>query len=248
MRCRARSWRCIISRCSTSAPARWSRREALLRWPHRSGGAVAPSAFLPIAEQSSLIVEIGGWAMRNACREAACWRDRALRVSVNVAARQLKDCALLRQAPVALEASGLAPERLEFELPEEMLIDVDADTLLGLAALRDLGIGLSLKEFGHRYGSLSALRRLPLTGLKLDRTLVRNLPDDKEEAAIIGATVGAAHALGLMVTAEGVETEDQRAFLSGIGCDLGQGFLFSPAMSADRFRSELAGHKEVTED
>ena len=215
--------------------------EALLRWPHRTRGAVSPGLFVPIADQSGLIVEIGGWALRTACREAACWAGGAATVSVNIAARQLGERALLGQVAAALEASGLAPERLELALTEAVLVADDSEMLLALSAIRDLGVGLALQDFGNHYGSLTMLRRLPLTTVQLHRSLVRGLPDDREHAAIVGATVRTAHALGLAVVADGVETEPQRAFLAGSGCDFGQGYLFGAAMPADRLRAELAG-------
>lgn len=198
--------------------------EALLRWSDRRRGLVSPAQFIPVAERSSLIVELGGWALRRACAEAAGWPD--LQVSVNVSARQLVGGALLDQVAAALDESGLPPERLEIELTESLLIEVGTETLLVLSAIRDLGIGLSLDDFGTGYASLAVLKRLPLTAMKLDRSLTRDLPGDREDAAIVRAVVETGHALGLLVVAEGIETEEQRAFLSGIGCDEGQGYLF----------------------
>jgi EAL domain-containing protein (putative c-di-GMP-specific phosphodiesterase class I) len=198
--------------------------EALLRWSDRRRGLVSPAQFIPVAERSNLIVELGGWALRRACAEAAGWPD--LQVSVNASARQLVDGALLDQVAAALDESGLLPERLEIELTESLLIEVGAETLLVLSAIRDLGVGLSLDDFGTGYASLAVLKRLPLTAMKLDRSLIRGLPGDREDAAIVRAVVETGHALGLLVVAEGIETEEQRAFLSGIGCDEGQGYLF----------------------
>jgi len=198
--------------------------EALLRWSDRRRGLVSPAQFIPVAERSDLIVDLGGWALRHACREAARWPG--LRVSVNVSARQLHDGALLDQVAAALDESGLVPERLELELTESLLIEVGTETLLVLSAIRDLGVGLALDDFGTGYASLAVLKRLPLTAMKLDRSLVRDLPGDREDAAIVRAVVETGHALGLLVVAEGVETEAQRAFLASIGCDEGQGYLF----------------------
>lgn len=198
--------------------------EALLRWCDRRRGLVPPAQFIPVAERSNLIVELGGWTLRRACTEAAGWPD--LQVSVNASARQLADGALLDQVTAALDESGLAPERLEVELTESLLIEVEAETLLVLSAIRDLGVGLSLDDFGTGYASLAVLKRLPLTAMKLDRSLIRELPADREDAAIVRAVVETGHALGLLVVAEGVETQEQWAFLSEIGCDEGQGYLF----------------------
>jgi EAL domain-containing protein (putative c-di-GMP-specific phosphodiesterase class I) len=199
--------------------------EALVRWPHKRRGLVPAADFAPMAEQAGLTAEIGGWAMLEACSAAAAWPVQ-IPVSVAVAARQLDDDALLDQVAGALAASGLAPERLELELGEESLIGCQTETLLSLAALRDLGVGLALDDFGVGAGSLSLLKRLPLTTLKLGGAMLRDLPRNREDAAIARAVVEAGHALDFIVVAEGVETDAQRAFLVSIGCDAGQGALF----------------------
>ena len=207
--------------------------EALIRWPHRKQGMIPPAMFLPLAEESGQIVPIGAWVLRTACREARGWRQ-PWTVSVNVSPRQLVAGTLLRQLAAALEETGLPPERLELELPESHLVAADTDTLLTLSAVRDIGIGLALDDFGHGFASLAVLKRLPLTAMKLDRSLVRGLPADQEDAAIVRAVIAAGHALGLTVTAEGIETELQRDFLAGCGCDDGQGTLFSQPLPADQ--------------
>ena len=200
--------------------------EALIRWPHRKRGLVPPSTFIPVAEETGHITEIGGWVLRRACREASAWGG-GIGVSVNVSGRQLQDGQLPGQVAAALEESGLDPERLELELTESMLIDTDIDTLLTLSAIRDLGVRIALDDFGTGYASLAMLKRLPLTTMKLDRSLIRGLPEDSEDAAIARALIALGHALGLVVVGEGIETEDQRAFLAAQGCDEGQGYLFS---------------------
>lgn len=212
--------------------------EALIRWPHRRRGLVSPAAFIPLAEQSGLITPIGGFALRAACAEAAGWARGV--VSVNVSARQLADQALLGQVAAALEESGLAPERLELELTESMLLDVDTDALLCLSALRDRGVGLALDDFGTGYASLGMLKRLPLSAMKLDRSLIRELPDEKEDVAIVRAAVQTGHALGLTVVGEGVEQEGQRDFLAAIGCDEAQGYLLDRPMPAEQLRTRMA--------
>lgn len=213
--------------------------EALVRWPHRRRGLVSPAAFIPLAEQSGLITRIGGFVLRAACQEAACWKHGI--VSVNVSARQLSDQALLGQVATALESSGLAPERLELELTESMLLQVDTDALLCLSALRDQGIGLALDDFGTGYASLGMLKRLPLSAMKLDRSLVRTLPEEAEDVAIVRAAVQTGHALGLTVVGEGVELEAQHDFLAAIGCDEAQGFLLARPMPAEEARARLDG-------
>ncbi len=208
--------------------------EALMRWPHRRRGMVPPAAFIAAAEEGGQINRLGGWALHAACAEAALW-ERGV-VSVNVSARQLAGGVLLAQIADALELSGLPPERLEIELTESLLVEVDTDTLLTLSAIRDAGVGLALDDFGTGYASLSMLKRLPLTVMKLDRSLVRDLPAEREDATIVRAVIETGHALGLTVVAEGIETEAQRAFLSASGCDEGQGFLFAAPVPAERIR------------
>lgn len=204
--------------------------EALIRWPHSRRGLISPGAFIPLAEESGAIIDIGGWVLRAACAEAAGWpagRDGlAPTVSVNVSPRQIRNAVLLAQVTEALEQSALDPERLELELTEAVLADLDLDALLSLFALRDLGVGLAVDDFGTGFASLGMLRRLPLSVMKLDRSLIRAVPGDAEDATIAGASIVIGHALNLTVVAEGVETEAQREFLSGQGCDQGQGYLF----------------------
>ncbi|WP_048862827.1 EAL domain-containing protein, partial [Acidisphaera rubrifaciens] len=213
--------------------------EALLRWPHRKRGLIAPSAFLPYAERSGLITRLGGWVLDAACREARGW-PAGTRLAVNVAARQISDGVLLHQVGQALAAQALPAEQLELELPEHGVLDIAEDTLLTLAALRDTGVGIVLDDYGAGQTSLAALRRLPLSSVKLDRSLVRGLPGAIDDAALARAIIGAAHALGLAVIAEGVETEGQRRFLAEAGCDEAQGHLFGGAMSAAALRPFLA--------
>ena len=213
--------------------------EALVRWPHRKRGLIAPSAFLPYAERSGLITRLGGWVLDEACREARAWPP-GTRLAVNVAARQISDGVLLHQVGLALAAQALPSEQLELELPEQAVIDIAEDTLLMLAALRDTGVSIALDDFGAGQTSLAALRRLPLSSVKLDRSLVRGLPDGTEDAALARAIITAAHALGLAVIAEGVETESQRRFLAEAGCDEAQGHLFGGAVPAVALRPLFA--------
>lgn len=213
--------------------------EALIRWPHRRRGLMPAGAFIPMAEESGLITDIGAWVLRTACTTAAAWGGQA-RVAVNVSARQLSDQELLRQIASALECSGLDPELLDIELAEAVLTDLCADTVLALCAARDLGVGITLDDFGSGLASLTMLKRLPLDRLKLDRAVVRALPDDSEDMVIVQAIVDTAHALGLSVVAEGVETEAQRALLTAIGCEEAQGYLFSQPLTAEHMLRHLA--------
>lgn len=209
--------------------------EALLRWPHPRRGMLPAATFIPLAEQTGQIIAVGGWVLLAACREAMRWPEPWV-VSVNVSARQIADRVLLGQVAAALDASGLNPERLELDLAESTLVGIDVDTLLTLSAIRDLGAGIGLDDFGAGIASLTMLKRLPLTTIKLDRSLVRDLPFDRDDAAIVRASIDTAHALGLTVVAEGIETEPQRAFLSGCGCDEGQGYLFGRPVAPEVLR------------
>jgi EAL domain-containing protein (putative c-di-GMP-specific phosphodiesterase class I) len=212
--------------------------EALIRWPHRKRGLMAAGSFIPVAEQSGLITDIGAWVLRAACVAAMQWASD-VRVAVNVSARQLHDQELLRQIGESLELSGLPAERLEIELSEAILLDDDLNTLLALSAISDLGVGITLDDFGSGVASLSMLKRLPLEFIKIDRSLVRTLPDEAEDVAIVHAIVNTCHALGLGVVAEGVETEAQRSLLASMGCDQAQGYLFSQPLPEEQFRLRL---------
>ncbi len=212
--------------------------EALIRWPHGRRGLVPPASFIPVAEASGLITPIGGWVLGQAGRDAASWPEE-IGLSVNVSARQLQDGALAAQVASVLEAGGVPPERLELELTESMLVHVSEDTLLTLSALRDLGVGIALDDFGTGYASLAMLKRLPLTVMKIDRSLIAGVTTDREDRAIVRAVVATGHAIGLTVVAEGIETEAQREFLADIDCDQGQGYLLSRPVPAAELRQSF---------
>lgn len=212
--------------------------EALIRWPHRRRGLIAPSLFLPVAERSSLAADIGGWVLHTACIEAAGWPEAAT-VAVNVSPRHLAGGALLGHVAEALESSGLAAERLELDIPELACLELGTELLLALAALRDLGVGVACDNFGAGHGSIEVLRRLPLSAVKLDRALIRGLPADPEDAAIVRALIQSGHALGCKLTACGVETAAQRAFLAEAGCDEAHGHLFSPPLAPKALAARL---------
>ncbi len=215
--------------------------EAVIRWPHRKRGLIAPDRFIPLAEQLGLIGPIGAWALRTGCAEAADWIDDRLMLSINVSPHQLQDATLLSHVADAVQAAGLTPECLELELTESTLLAIDDDTLLILSALRDMGVGLALDDFGTGYASLAMLRRVPLTALKIDRSLIRGVPHDTEDAAIVAAMVATTHAMGLRIVAEGVETEAQRQFLTQLGADDGQGHLFGRPVPMARLRQLQPG-------
>ena len=211
--------------------------EALVCWPDHKQGLVSPNLSTLVVERSDLTDLLDAWVLAEACREAACWN--AIRLAVSVSAWQLQSGILPIQLATALEQSGLPPDRLELKLTESLLADSSTDTLLALSAIRNLGIGLALGDFGAGSANLSMLRRLPLTAIKLDRSLVRELPTSWEDAKTVHAMIEAGRAMRLTTVAEGIETEAQRAFLSGIGCDEGQGDLFSPPLPAWQLRPKL---------
>ena len=216
--------------------------EALLRWRHPERGTISPAEFIPLAEESGLIVPIGAWVIQQACREAANWPSTH-RVSVNVSPVQFRNRDLPQVILAALTSSGLAPARLEVEVTEAVLID-DADTALDiLRQIRHLGVRVALDDFGTGYSSLSYLRRFPFDKIKIDRSFVRELHTRHDSQVIVQAIHDMAQGLGMTVTAEGVETEDQAERLRQTGCEELQGFLYSRPRPAD----ELAfGRAEAT--
>jgi diguanylate cyclase (GGDEF)-like protein len=208
--------------------------EALLRWNHPERGVVPPAEFVPLAEEIGLIVPIGEWVLRTACREAARWPDPALTVSVNVAAAQLARRNLAMQVRAALADSGFPPHRLELEVTETALLHDASAALATCEELRAMGVRISLDDFGTGYSSLTQLRSFPLDRVKIDRSFVREMESQPASAAIVRAVAGLGHALGLKTTAEGVETEGQLEELRAFGCTDAQGFLFSrPLPAAD---------------
>jgi EAL domain-containing protein (putative c-di-GMP-specific phosphodiesterase class I) len=201
-----------------------------LRWPRKRGGLTPATGFMSLLEQHGLSGEVAEWALSGACHAATAWACG--QVSVVAATAALAGGALLGQVGRVLAASGLAPDRLEIGVSEAALAADRHETLFTLAALRDLGVGVALDGFGSDSASLLPLKRLPLTAITLDRSLIRDLPDDREAAAIVQAATEFAHALDVTVVACGLETEAQAAFLRRIGCDEAQGSLCGRVVSA----------------
>jgi EAL domain-containing protein (putative c-di-GMP-specific phosphodiesterase class I) len=214
--------------------------EASLRWPRRLGMSSA-GGLQPLIASSGLTAEVGAWLVQAACETAQRWPDAAGQtiISLDTPAACLADASLLAHVADALEATGLTPERLEIEISEQALADGGTDTLLALSALCDLGVGIALDNFGSETASLLTLKHLPLTTVKLDRSLVRDLPRDLACRALVVAAVACAHTLEACVVAIGVETEAQRDLLAQLGCDYAQGALFGAPMTAEGFASAL---------
>jgi diguanylate cyclase (GGDEF)-like protein/PAS domain S-box-containing protein len=205
--------------------------EALLRWHHPQRGAVPPGLFIPVAESSGLILQIGAWVLREACLQLAEWSGdpvlSQLQISVNVSARQFRDATFAQQVTDLLGQTGIQPSRLKIELTETMMIEDIEDTIAKMRLLRDLGVCFALDDFGTGYSSLSYLKRLPLDQLKIDQSFVADILTDPNDAVIARSVVALGTALGLGVIAEGVETAEQRDFLAAIGCHRYQGYLFA---------------------
>jgi diguanylate cyclase (GGDEF)-like protein/PAS domain S-box-containing protein len=204
--------------------------EALLRWKHPNRDLVPPSHFIPTAEETSLIIPIGRWVLEQACEQLAAWAlrpdRRHLSIAVNVSVRQFRDPDFVDEVMTAIKHAGIPPEKLKLELTESLLADGIEVTVAKMGSLKEMGVTLSLDDFGMGYSSLSYLKRLPLDQLKIDREFVKDILTDANDAAIARTIVGLAQSLGLGVIAEGVETEEQRAFLARQGCYEYQGYLF----------------------
>jgi diguanylate cyclase (GGDEF)-like protein/PAS domain S-box-containing protein len=211
--------------------------EALLRWQHPTLGAIAPSEFIPLAEETGLIVPIGSWVLRTACQELKRWHQAGygqLHMAVNLSARQFQHEGLVAEVRSLLQELELAPEALELELTESLLMAEADRSYQGVRALRSLGLGISIDDFGTGYSSLSYLKKFPLQTLKIDRSFVRDIATDPDDAAIVRAIVSLADRLKLQVVAEGVETREQVDFLRGEGCTQAQGYYFArPLPAAD---------------
>lgn len=213
--------------------------EALLRWHHPELGMILPDRLIPVAENTGLIVSIGEWVLQTACLQNADWQRRGflpLVVSVNLSALQIRQNSFQRMVQDALACSGLAPQYLELELTESLLMESANTTMSNMQQLTQIGVRLSVDDFGTGYSNLSYLRRFPLAKLKIDRSFVREAPSNNGDVAIVRAVIGLAHTLNLKVIAEGVETREQYDFLRDEGCDQIQGFFFArPRPAADLF-------------
>lgn len=208
--------------------------EALLRWQSASLGTVGPDRFIPVAEDSGLIIELGAWVLDAACRQLAAWRDSlpGLIVSINVSARQLLDPGFIALVERALADNGLAPDRLELELTERVLIGDGAQVRVALGRLRELGVSLSLDDFGTGYSSLSYLTQFRINTLKIDRGFVTDMVDSPRSNALVATIIAMGHSLGLQLVAEGVETAGQASALKAMGCHYLQGYHISRPVGA----------------
>ncbi len=211
--------------------------EALIRWNDVQFGNVSPGVFIPLAEESGFIVNIGNWVLKEAVRQAALWEKAGtpVTVSINVSALQFQQSDFVELVASVLREGGLAPALLELELTESILVQDANEALERLHALANLGIALSIDDFGTGYSSLAYLKKFPISKLKIDRSFVTGLPSDESDRAIVSATIGMARALKLKVVAEGVENDAQRDYLASQNCESYQGFLCSPALPSAAF-------------
>ena len=216
--------------------------EALIRWQNQHLGEMRPDHFIGHAETTGDIVRIGSWVLREACRQVAQWRDAGLgivRIAVNVSYRQFLGDDLAEGVRQVLDEFGLPGAALELEFTERVLIEDAPDTVKTFAKLRDLGVVLTIDDFGEGYSALNYLRRLPIHGLKLSQLFVEGVPGNKSDVAVCQAVAGIARSLGLGLVAEGIESEKQRQFLLDLGVPVGQGFLFAPGLLPDEFSRRL---------
>ncbi|TNF34596.1 MAG: EAL domain-containing protein [Gammaproteobacteria bacterium] len=217
--------------------------ETLVRWQHPEKGLIGPDQFIEVAEETGLVIQLGEWVLRNACRQ---WRAMeakglpSLKLAVNLSARQFKDPYLLEMIQNILDKSDFRPIQLELEITETILMENLEHALKVLEKIKALGISISIDDFGTGYSSLNYLKRFPIDSLKIDQAFIRDLPNDADDMAISAAVIAMAHKLKLKVVAEGVETEAQLAFLKENHCDIGQGYLMGRPMQAEYFLKKFA--------
>ncbi|MEJ2346038.1 MAG: EAL domain-containing protein [Gammaproteobacteria bacterium] len=222
--------------------------EALMRWQHPERGLLAPGEFMPLLEETGLIVEASDWVLRTACAQNAAWRQAGLQpvtVAVNISWRQFAAADLADRVLAAVERSGMAPAHLELELTESLLAHDPDRALRCLRQLKDQGVSIALDDFGTGYSSLNYLKRFPIDVVKIDKSFVADITSDPEDAAIARAITAMGHSLHMKVVAEGVETEGQLRLLQRHGCDAMQGYYFSPPMPAETITTMLEKHQRI---
>jgi EAL domain-containing protein (putative c-di-GMP-specific phosphodiesterase class I) len=217
--------------------------EALVRWQHPRRGMVSPLSFIPIAEESSLILDIGGWVLQTACRQLAAWNKRPetshLSLSVNVSAQQFRQMDFVDMLASLLQAHDIDASHLKLELTESVVLTDIGDVITKMRALKTLGVKLSMDDFGTGYSSLAYLKQLPLDEIKIDQSFVRDIISDPNDAVMVKTIIDLGTNFGLGVIAEGVETEAQLAFLKYHGCMAYQGYLFSKPVPVEVFEALL---------
>src|SRR6266853_1414034 len=221
--------------------------EALIRWKHPDWGMVSPAQFIPLAEETGLIVQIGEWVLKTACDQSRMWREQGIppmRVAVNLSARQFTQKTLVSDVARTIAQSGLTPDCLELEITESLVMHNPEGAAETLHKLRAMGISLSIDDFGTGYSSLAYLKRFPLDCIKIDRSFIKDIPTEADDMAITKGVIALGHSLRLKVVAEGVETVEQRDFLRSNDCDEMQGFLFSKPLPAEEVTALLKNHSQ----
>ncbi len=237
---------CVLYQPMTElASNRMSGLEALLRWQHPSEGMIGPTRFIPVAEECGLIEQIGEWVMRTACQQGQAWLAAGLavpRLSINVSVREMRSAGYVERVAAILAETGFPPEKLEIEVTESIIQRVDQSLQL-FRRLKALGIQIAIDDFGTGFSSLSLLKSLPIDRIKIDRTFVQALPDDKHSRELCRTIINLADSLGMVVTAEGIETQAQRQFLQSLHCQEGQGYLFSHPLAEPHLAEQRGSRK-----
>jgi diguanylate cyclase (GGDEF)-like protein len=232
---------CLYYQPQLDTSGRVTGAEALLRWAHHTRGLVLPAEFIPLAEETGLILPIGQWVLANACEQIKLWSSQdgmgTLRIAVNISARQFRQPDFVDQVVEILAATGADAHQLELELTESQAVDNVDDTVAHMCALGALGVGFSMDDFGTGFSSLSYLKRLPLDQLKIDAAFVRDVAHSRDDAAIVQTIIAMGKTLGLEVIAEGVETPAQEALLRGFGCLMFQGYLYAQPLALADFEA-----------
>jgi EAL domain-containing protein (putative c-di-GMP-specific phosphodiesterase class I) len=210
--------------------------EALIRWRHPERGLISPAEFIPKAEQSSLALSLAEWVLRTVCRQNNLWQEKSfdpVSIALNLSGRLFKRGDFIQTVSGVLKEADFQPDCLEMEINESIIVQDEKTVFAGLKKLKEIGIRLTVDDFGSGFSSLSYLKKLPLDGIKIDRSVIQDMLIDSDKRTMVSAIIATAHSLGLRVTAVGVETKEQLHFLRAQGCDEVQGYLFSPPAPAD---------------